>query len=711
MERYQNGILKQKYFQYLVNVPFVSKYDSHIRKQFYFANIPCAFDTETTSTYIGAKNDVKFAFMYEWTFGIMVNEKSFIWYGRTWNEFLDFLEELSTIMRLSDKRLLVCYVHNLGYEFQFMRKFFDWQKTFATDERKIIQARTNFIEFRDSYILSGLSLEKTAKNLTTHKIKKLVGDLNYSLVRNSLTTMSKEELAYCNNDVEILLCYIDEQIKEYKDVRKIPMTNTGRVRNFVRDKCFYTNKNHEKSSAGKFQRYKKLMASLTMNKELYKLAKACFMGGFTHANFLYTGKVMENVHSIDFTSSYPAVMLTELFPMQTPYKVHHKKELFNAIYSKMMYAMFICEFTDIESKYHEMYISKSRCIELEQYKENNGRVFSAKRLLIALTDVDWKIIKKTYKYDSVKFANCYVGLKDYLPKSIIDSILDLYEKKTTLKNVEGMESEYLKSKGMLNSVYGMSVTDIVRDEITYTDKWEKQPADVEDQLEKYNKNGKRFLYYLWGIYVTAYARKNLWTGIINMGTDYIYSDTDSIKFLNYEKHKGYINAYNEQITRKLQSMCNFYKIDFNRCSPKTNKGKTKLIGVWDYEGMYTKFKTLGAKRYLYEQDGKLHLTCAGLSKSQGLEFITKGRTVEQSFAFFNDEMYIPAEYTGKQTHTYIDEQLECDITDFQGNTEHVVSPSSIHLEPCEFTLSLSEQYKAFLKQFVNGYLQKGTKYE
>ena len=100
-----------------------------------------------------------------------------------------------------------------------------------------------------------------------------------------------------------------------------------------------------------------------------------------------------------------------------------------------------------------------------------------------------------------------------------------------MKGVQGKETEYLLSKGMLNSVYGMCVTDIVKDNAIYSDddNWGFEKVDIDEEIQKYNDSKNRFLYYAWGIWVTAYARRNLWTGILAVGKDYIYSDTDSIK--------------------------------------------------------------------------------------------------------------------------------------------------------------------------------------
>ena len=157
-------------------------------------------------------------------------------------------------------------------------------------------------------------------------------------------------------------------------------------------------------------------------------------------------------------------------------------------------------------------------------------------------------------------------------------------------------------------------------------------------------------------------------------------------------------------------MCDYYKIPYTAISPKTNKGVLKPLGVWDYEGEYKYFKTLGAKRYMY-YDTDLHITIAGLSKSQGVDYIkSQCKSVREMFDFFNTNMFIPAEGTGKKTHTYIDECKEYEITDYLGNTSVIKSESAIHLSDCEFTLSLSKEYTRFLSLFVEGYVLRGTTY-
>lgn len=679
-------------------------------KKVEYLNIEAGFDIETTSYMQG---EVKTAFMYIWQFGIGFGND--VYYGRTWEEFVNFTNTLEDVLGLSLNHRLVIYVHNLGYEFQFMRKFFEWEEVFSIAERKPIKATTKGgIEFRDSYILSGYSLANTAKNLSKHKVAKMEGDLDYSLIRTHRTKLTDLEIGYCVNDIQVVLAYINEQIELSNGIDKIPMTNTGRVRSYVRNRCYYELSNGEKAGKNHWYRYRKLMNNLTLDVSTYLQLKTAFMGGFTHANANYSGLTLNEVSSIDFTSSYPSVMVAEKFPMSKfiPVKLESEKQF--KILLKTKAVIFDIKFINIRPRItQENYISESKCRNIKNAKINNGRISSADEIETTLTEVDYSIMEQAYQWDSIQIRNVKTAELDYLPKPIIESILDLYQDKTTLKDVKGKEVEYMLSKGMLNSIYGMSVTDIVKDNATYVEEWGVERADVEEEIDSYNKSKNRFLYYAWGLWVTAYARKNLWSGIIAVGDDYVYSDTDSLKILNYDKHSKYIEWFDNGIIKKMEATCDFYNLDKKLLSPATIEGEIKTLGIWDYEGTYSHFKTLGAKRYLVNNNGRLELTVAGLSKRNGVEYMLNqcDGDVIKVFDFFTDSLYIPADKTGKMTHTYIDHEDEFLITDYLGEKAHVITKSGIHLENTSFTLSIAIEYKNFLKNLIKGYTFKGVKYE
>lgn len=649
-----------------------------------------SFDIETSSFYedkngiiytneqykkLNRNTGRKKAIMYIWQFAICDN----VIYGRTWNDFLYFIRKLHSYLDL-DNNYIIVYVHNLSYEFQFMCKWFKWFNVFADSERKPIKAETeNHIIFKCSYRLSGYSLAVVADNLQTHKIKKLVGELDYNLIRNSKTPLNQNELEYCFNDVLIVTAYIQEQIDEWGNITKIPLTQTGKVRRLVRARCFQNKK------------YKFLIEKLTIEKLEYLMLKNAFAGGFTHCNAMYTENKCTNVTSYDFTSSYPTVLIAEKYPMSKGMKVDCKsiEQLENLI--KNYSVLVDLKFNKIESSFlWENIISVSKCRNLKNVLSNNGRVVKADCLTVTITDIDYLNIKDFYKWESVEIGAVYIYKRDYLPKEIIETILELYRAKTELKGVDGKEVEYLHSKELLNSIYGMCVTSIVHDNFTFNNsEWITTESNIDSELEIYNKDKNRFLFYQWGVWCTAYARNNLYTGIKECKSDYIYSDTDSIKILNAERHKEYFERYNKWILKKLETALNYHGLPLDSMKPKTIKGIEKPLGVWDFDGFYKEFKTLGAKRYIVNHDDNILITVCGLSKKSGKEYIAKQTN---PFNFFNSGMYVDSEHTGKMTHTYIDCEIEGVITDYLGNDAYYNEKSFIHLEKTDYLLSLTKMY-------------------
>ena len=683
-------------------------------KKIAYVDVPAAFDIETTSS--TNENGEKAAWMYVWQFGIA----GAVIIGRKWEDFQRLIDFLSKYFSLSDKRRLLVYVHNLEFEFAFIARRFEWANVFAVDRRRPLYALTmSGIEFRCSYLQTGLSLEKVGENLLTYKIRKLKGDLDYDLVRTADTPLTEQEIAYCVNDVKVLMAWECEKAVEVGGIQKIQLTKTGEVRAYVRKMCYGSGK-------GASGRYHNLMKELTLDPDEYRMLKKAFTGGFTHASSLYSGKVLENVSSIDFTSSYPAVMVAEQYPMGRaiygPPKDREEFEKWLRIYC----CVFDVCFTNIRPKiYTEHPLSFSKCKTEGDVVKDNGRIIFADKVYTTVTEQDWFILSAFYDWDNFQISkNFYRYPKAYLPKPIIESILTFYEAKTALKGVPGKEAEYMVGKGMLNGVYGMTVTDICKDEQIFNGfEWEQQPVNIDEAIDNYNNSKNRFLFYPWGVWVTAYARRNLFSGIVAIGEDYIYADTDSIKCLNIEKHQEYISKYNKRIKEKISTALKEQGFDPSRAAPKTIKGEEKPLGVWDDDGHYDKFKTLGAKRYLTETDGKISLTLAGVGKKAGREFLEnlkagtvyidgkKKRPVEP-FRAFTEGIMFPGVYfitppaksgpearksgSGKLIRTYIDEHKSGTAVDYLGNIGRWEEYTAAHLSPADYSLTLAEDYRDLL---------------
>ena len=403
----------------------------------------------------------KVAIMYVWQFGIFGS----VIIGRTWEQFVTMLDVISKELDLNENKRLLVYIHNAGYEFQYLKNHLLWKKVFATAPREPIYALTdNGIEFRCSYILSGYSLAKLGNELRYFKIEKLVGELDYDKPRHSETVLSDKELAYCINDVKIVMAYIAECIMQDGNIARIPLTKTGYARKYVRNACWYTPGVRPDEDYKKLH-YSMFIKSLILTPDEYKQLKRAFQGGFTHSNPFLTGKELFDVTSFDFTSSYPAVMIAEQFPMSPGELIDiTSKEQFEENL-KCYWCVFDVELYGLTSRLlFDNYISQSRCTKLESAVVSNGRVVSAAMLRTTITGDDYTIIKQFYDFEHIRVCNFRRYKKAYLPTDFVKAILKLYSDKTTLKGISGKEVEYIVAKGLLNSCYGMTCTDIVRPE-------------------------------------------------------------------------------------------------------------------------------------------------------------------------------------------------------------------------------------------------------
>lgn len=502
--------------------------------------------------------------MYIWQFGI----NDTIYYGRTFEElkiFLSRIEEWGTDLKK------VVFVHNLAWEFQFLRNIFKFDEVYARKSHKVMKATLldfNY-EFRCTLFMTNAPLKKLPK-IYNLDVEKLVGDLDYSKIRHSKTKLTKKELQYCENDCLVVYKYILREKEKYKKISKIPLTSTGHVRKELKNITYRD-----------FIYKLKVQKSVNTDGHIYELMHQCFAGGYTHANYLYTDEIVKDVDSFDETSAYPYVMVTCKFPM-TKFKkcnIRSYKQFLN----DFAYIIKV-RFKNIKAKYYNTFISQSKCVRINKAKLDNGRIIEAKELEIVITEVDFKLFLESYDFE-YEILECYYARKGYLPKKFIEFILEKYIKKTEYKNVKDKELEYNLEKAMFNSLYGMTVTNNIRDKVEFDNEtgWKEIPISNEEILEALKKEeNKGFLSFSWGLYVTSYARYNLCSNIIKLDKYCIYGDTDSMKL-----KKGYdrsiIENYNKSVEAKIKKASNDLKIPIEKFAPKDIKGISHMLGLFTEE--------------------------------------------------------------------------------------------------------------------------------
>ena len=108
------------------------------------------------------------------------------------------------------------------------------------------------------------------------------------------------------------------------------------------------------------------------------------------------------------------------------------------------------------------------------------------------------------------------------------------------------------------------------------------------------------------------------------------------------------------------------------------------MGVYEDDGLYKRFKTMGAKKYAYEdEDGSLHITIAGVNKKEGAAELGCLENMKEGFTFVK---------AGGTESVYNDNIAM--ITESDGRIIHITD--NVVIRPSTYTLGLTAEYAAIL---------------
>lgn len=639
------------------------------RERKVYKDLVCAFDIETT--YL---KDLDQSFMYIWQ--AQIEDDTII--GRTWEEFKSFRSSLLSV--LAENEWLVFFVHNLSFEYSYISDpeiyEFSPKEVFCMDSRKILKCEMmKHFEFRCSYLHTNMKLSEFLEKMGVPDLKQSGDEYDYSKIRYPWTPLSEKEMLYVVNDVRGLVEALHVEMKhDGKNLYNLPRTATGYVREDVKRAMRSFNHN--------------TLRYMQPDLHLLDLLKQAYRGGNTHSNRYMSDLTIDGpVHSVDLASSYPAVQLTREFPMSQFREVHERDpEFIISLMTKRSQALLMrVAFSFIrlkDEKWPVPYLSKSKCRNLYNYYIDNGRVIAAEYLETTITDVDLAIILEEFEFDEIIFLEVWASRYGMLPQALRDVTIDYYRRKTSLKGVEGQDIFYNKAKNLLNGIYGQSVQKPLKPTILYDhDQFTEKEEDPEKAIETYQR--KAYQCYQWGVWISAHARAALEAGIRNVfetpGAVFIYCDTDSVKY------KGEVDwdVYNKpQIQRAKKAKA--YADD--------PKGKRHYIGVYERENDMARFRTLGAKKYAYEDmNGKLHITIAGVNKKKGAEELARKGGLEalkEGFTFSE---------SGKTEARYHDRDTAIGWYQVDDDPAHkIYIGKSVSIVETTYTVGLTQEYKELL---------------
>lgn len=609
-------------------------------------------------------------------------------YGRHLQEFKDFCDYLS---ERTEGARLHCWIHNLSFEYQFIQEYFCFSKEniFFTEARKPLYCEYNNIVFRCSYRLTNLSLAKWGKN---NGIEKKDG-LDYHALYTPLTDLTQEQLEYCEYDVLIMWKGIQKYLKDYTHIEYIPLTQTGMPRKDI--------KALNQKNRGTLYRVAQCQPKTP---EEWKVQRSTYAGGLTLCNPAYVGLVLQGVEGFDKKSAYPFELL-EKYPCTGFEKVYSSAE---PDWKDGYHHICLVEFRNLRALYDVTPQSASKRILMEgaelcpesyhnkDVSKNNGKVRLARRFALYVTEQDMQLLKLYYKYDKLIIHSHWIAASDYLPKHVIEYMLEKYAAKTLLTGID--ETMRARSKEILNAIYGMCGTSLIHDSIIELPDFrykKTRPTDIDTQLQLFQLQEKKYknvLPYSVGIYCTSYQRLSLMKFALGLGIDKaVYFDTDSDKGFYTERDFAFVRRENKRIIEWTKERCEAQGIKYEMTCPMNNLGYREYLGTWEHDSSYYEFKCLRAKAYAYKlkPDDTVHTTIAGVPKAAS--------NVLHDVDDLKEGLYFDIFNSRKSLLTYHD-----------GDNPQVIMPDgyrvtnvcSVNIRPTSYKLKLESEYRELIKAYL-----------
>lgn len=569
-------------------------------------------------------------------------------------ELIEWYKGVVERYALNPHKRIVNIIHNASFDLSYLIGFFqefmpcDSVGGVFIEKNKIVSYQQWCFEWRCTYLLTQMSLEKWTKEMNVEH-QKQVGLYDYDSILYPDTELDAESLKYDEYDVLGLYEAFLAQLESHSDnVSTIPLTSTGYARRRFR----------EGAQKDLYYRQKYFIEN-RLDVKSYKYALNSFSGGFTHNNRFFKSEIVvakehgaDAIGHRDFRSMYPSIMRSYPMALGKPeifydvtkrfYRENFQITIDDVLELAPKYSSItrikLYEGTHLRDKKISMpLLQKSKCVKPVGFRAmcDNGRILSivSGECEMYIDNYTLEILNKQYK---LKYA--IIGVirfkNEMLPKCLADVIDELFKNKTdykTKKNeleqkfglLDSRTQEMLfqlnLNKRLLNSCFGMFCTKPVREqwEIDWSrldneKEEEREPfhittrarsdEEIAELLDKFYKGKNNFLAYQCGVFVTALAKYELFQYIEAVGYDKVlYCDTDSIFYLKDSETEKRIEELNAV---KALSAPHITALD----------GSKVYYDVFEAEDDLRAFKSLHSKCYgvVTKEKNELQLTVAGV---------------------------------------------------------------------------------------------------
>ena len=159
------------------------------------------------------------------------------------------------------------------------------------------------------------------------------------------------------------------------------------------------------------------------------------------------------------------------------------------------------------------------------------------------------------------------------------------------------------------------------------------------------------------------------------GLQFVYADTDSVKYIGELDY----SEYNNRIMERSIS---------NGAYADDPAGVRHYMGIYEHDADYDTFKTLGAKKYAYVINGRCHVTVSGVSKKLGGEELEQAGGLEQFTPGFT---FVLAGGTDAIYNDHADIWTKTD----KGNPLHITP--NVVIKESTYTLGITGEYSKIIR--------------
>lgn len=288
--------------------------------------------------------------------------------------------------------------------------YFEVKKRY-TNKVKIIDAMKIFPNF---------SVEKLAVAFGLN-ISKL--ELDYSAKREIGHELSKEEIDYIRNDVEI----VARALKEMFDRGLTKMTLASNAMSDFKKRC---------------KHFKNYFPELPIKVD--EDIRRSYKGGFTYLNEIYKEKVMPAGITLDVNSLYPSTM--KLMPMPISAPVYYEGKYQSDSTYDLYVQSFSCIFELKKGKIPSIQLKHSFDFQSNEYiKSSNGE-----EIALNLTKPDFELFMDQYNVTNITY---FGGWKFKSSLHVFDPYIDYWMNEKITAGKEGNKGKRQIAKLMLNSLY------------------------------------------------------------------------------------------------------------------------------------------------------------------------------------------------------------------------------------------------------------------